>query len=674
MSRNTDYDILFETVQIGPVTARNRFYQVPHCTGMGYAMPKTVAAMRKVKAEGGWAVVCTEYCSIHPSSDDGPYAFCTLWDDDDIRNQSLTTEAVHEHGALAGVELWHGGMHVNNRSSRDTPMSPSVATPFHAHPRQARAMDRRDIRDLRQWQVDAAVRAKKAGFDIVYVYAGHDYLPMQFISRRSNRRCDEYGGSLENRARLLREMIEETKDAVGDTCAVAVRLAVDELMGEDGITSEGEGRDIIAMLAELPDLWDVNISDVANDSKSARFSDEGFQEDYISFVKTLTSKPVVGVGRYTSPDRMVSLIRRGVLDFIGAARPSIADPFMPRKIEQGRMDEIRECIGCNICRSGNNEGVPIRCTQNPTMGEEWRRDWHPENIVRSASDKSVLIVGGGPAGSEAARALGQRGYKVTLAEDRDQLGGRINHESRLPGLATWTRVRDWRIGRLNDLANVDIYLNSRLTADDVMEFAADYVVIATGATWRRDGLGGHTRHGISGYELANIFTPDDIFKGDWPTGSVLVYDDDHYYMGGVIAELLATNGCDVTLVTPHSIVSSWTVMTDEQHFIQTRLMSLGVKLITQHKLDLFNGESATLCCLATSKNQCYPCRSMILVTMRNANDTLYNELTERGLSTISRIGDCEVPGAIVHAVYSGHKFAREFDSKESLVRRERVVN
>ena len=185
-------------------------------------------------------------------------------------------------------------------------------------------MDKRDIGNVRRWHRNAALRAREAGFDLVYVYAGHDLgLPMHFISRRTNRRSDEYGGSLDNRVRFLRELIEDTKDAVGDRCGVVVRLAVDQLLGPGGITAESEGRDVIAMLAELPDLWDVNIADWSNDSVTARFADEGYQERYIGFVKSVTSRPVVGVGRYTSPDAMVAAIRRGVMDLIGAARPSI---------------------------------------------------------------------------------------------------------------------------------------------------------------------------------------------------------------------------------------------------------------------------------------------------------------------------------------------------------------
>jgi dimethylamine/trimethylamine dehydrogenase len=327
------YGILFEPVRIGPVTAPNRFYQTPHATGLGSLKPQASAALRGIKAEGGWGVVCTEYCSIHPSSDDTPYGFLTLWDEDDVKALSLIADAIHAHGSLAAVELWHGGNHSANRYSREPLLSPSGRPGKYAPTAPFRAMDKSDIRTFRGWQRQAALRAKKAGFDIVYVYAGHDYLPFQFLSPRTNTRNDEYGGSLENRTRLIREMIEDTKDAVGGSCGVAVRLAVDELHGPGGITSDGEGRDALALLAELPDLWDVNVAgSLGNDSRSARFSEEGFQEEHVAFVKSLTSKPVVSVGRFTSPDRMVSQIRRGIQDFIGAARPSIADPFLPQKI------------------------------------------------------------------------------------------------------------------------------------------------------------------------------------------------------------------------------------------------------------------------------------------------------------------------------------------------------
>ena len=348
MTRDPRYDVLFEPVRIGPVTAKIRFYQVPHCNGMGRKFPSSMAVMRGINAEGGWAVVCTEQCDIHYTGD--VTREIRLWDEKDIPALARMAELVHRHDALAGIELVHNGYHTANLYSREVPLAPSARPVYGYRPTQARAMDKTDIRNLRQWHRRAARHAKQAGCDIVYVYAAHDLgLPLHFISPRHNRRTDEYGGSLENRTRLFRELIEEVKDAVGDTCAVAVRFAVDELLGPEGIVSEREGREVVEMLAELPDLWDVNLSEWANDSVTSRFGPEGGQESYIAFVKSVTSKPVVSVGRFTSPDTMVGPIKRGVLDMIGAARPAIADPFLPRKIEEGRIDDIRECIGCNMC-------------------------------------------------------------------------------------------------------------------------------------------------------------------------------------------------------------------------------------------------------------------------------------------------------------------------------------
>ena len=669
MPRDPRFDILFEPVRIGPVTAPNRFYQTPHATGFGWQRPQSGAALRGIKAEGGWGVVCTEYCSIHPSSDDSPYAFLTLWDDADIAPLALTADAIHAHGSLAGIELWHGGAHASNRMTRVPALAPDTQPALYHLPTTARSMDLTDIRDFRGWQRAAAKRAKQAGFDIVYVYAGHDYLPFQFLSRRTNSRGDAYGGSLENRVRLLREMIEDTKEAVGDTCAVAVRLAVDELHGPEGITSEGEGREIIEMLAELPDLWDVNVAGaLGNDSRSARFSAEGFQEENVAFVKSLTTKPVVSVGRFTSPDRMVSQIRRGIQDFIGAARPSIADPFLPAKIRDGREDEIRECIGCNICRAANNEAVSLRCTQNPTMGEEWRRGWHPERIALYPKREKALIIGGGPAGLEAALTLGRRGLDVTLADAGDSFGGRLLREATLPGLQTWMRVRDWRLHMIGKLPNVQTFPGSRMGATDVADFGADHVVLATGSTWRRDGVGVYAmRHG----QFPDALTPDDIFAGAKVCGPVVIYDDEHYFMGGALAERLAAQGHAVHLVTTAPIASSWTVLTNEQDFLQARLIEAGVTIHPLRALKVQGAAEATLTCVYTGREERLACGTLVLVTGRLPDLSLMHDLSDSGLQAV-RIGDCLAPSSIADAVHSAHRYARMLGEPDLPPRRERA--
>lgn len=658
--------ILFEPVKIGPVTAPNRFYQTPHATGFGWQRPQAGAALRGVKAEGGWGVVCTEYCSIHPSSDDSPYAFLTLWGDEDIAPLSATADAIHRHGALAGVELWHGGAHASNRMTRLPTLAPMVTPAMYHQPTTSRAMDLSDIRDFRRWQRKAALRGKRAGFDIIYVYAGHDYLPFQFLSRRTNQRSDAYGGSVENRVRLLREMLDDTREAVGDTCAVALRMAVDELHGPAGITSESEGREIVSLLADLPDLWDVNVAGaLGNDSKSARFSPEGFQEEYIRFVKGLTGKPVVSVGRFTSPDRMVSQIRRGVQDFIGAARPSIADPFLPAKIREGRADEIRECIGCNICRAANNEGVSLRCTQNPTMGEEWRKGWHPERVPRHAGG-TALVVGAGPAGLEAALTLGRRGLQVSVAFAERAPGGRVNRESGLPGLATWGRVRAWRLTMISKLPNVTLYPESRLSAEDVLAFGADHVVLATGSSWRRDGVG---VIGMTPGDFSGALTPDDVFAGAKVTGPVVIYDDEHYFMGGALAERLAAQGHEVTYLTPQNLASAWTVYTDEQGFVQARLIEAGVRLeFAKLAVGLEDGVLRTTCAY-TGRADELACGTLILSTGRQPEVGLYQALQGK-VASLGLVGDALMPSSMADAIYSAHRFARELGEVVPAMRRE----
>jgi dimethylamine/trimethylamine dehydrogenase len=668
------YDILFQPIKLGPVTAPNRFYQVPHCNGFGWRMPQGMSAMRGMKAEGGWGVVCTEETEIHHSSDLSPFFEGRIWSNDDIPAWQLMTEAVHKHGALAGIELTYNGHDAPNLYSRAAPFdlrSRGIVGGSGYEPGQSRAASKDDLKQVRKWHRNAAIRAKNAGFDIIYCYAAHGLsLAFHFLSKE-NDRADEYGGKLENRVRFLRELIEDTKEAVGDTCAVALRFAVDELLGSAGMQFDGEAQDIVGILAELPDLWDVNVANWSNDSTTSRFEKEGNQEKYISFVKKLTTKPVVGVGRYTSPDSMASAIERGIMDLIGSARPSIADPFLPNKIKEDRLEDIRECIGCNICVTGDMRYVPIRCTQNPTMGEEWRRGWHPEIIAQKKSEEEILIVGAGPAGLEAARALGQRGYHVILTDSKREAGGRVALESALPNLSEWRRVMDWRLTQINKTPNIFFYPSSPMTAQDILEAGAPHVILATGATWRRDGVGRYLSRPVPGN--GNIFTPDDLMNGIVPGGGklpsdkVVIYDDDHYYMGGVLAELLVQNGCEVTLVTPAPSISYWTQFTLEQTRILKRLNNLKVNLLANHFIASCNPTTVTVTNSITSAESTLACDAIVMVTDRIPNDALYHELkpalTEGKLKSLRLIGDAEAPNIIAQAVFSGHLAAREFDEQ-----------
>jgi dimethylamine/trimethylamine dehydrogenase len=667
--REPQFDILFEPVRIGPLTTRNRFFQVPHCNGMGHRDPTAHAVMRGIKAEGGWAVVCTEEVEIHHSTDVAPYVEGRIWDEADIPAHERLVDAVHEHGALAGIQLVHSGLMAANLYVRRPPLGPAHLPVAGTHPVQARRMDAGDIADLRRWHRQAVSRSLRAGYDLVYVYAGHGLTTLQhFLSRRYNDRGDAYGGTLANRARLLREVLEDTLAEVDGRAAVACRICVDELIGDQGLGREAI-EEVLELAGELPDLWDFMVGDWDFDSITSRFADEAAEEEYVRGLKRLTTKPVVGVGRFTSPDTMVRMIRDGVLDLIGAARPSIADPFLPRKIEEGRFDEIRECIGCNVCVAGDWLMTPLRCTQNPSMGEEWRRGWHPERIRPNTTDAKVLVVGAGPAGLEAAQALGKRGYEVVLAEAGTALGGRVSREARLPGLASWIRVLDYRKGQLDRLRNVEIALGSRLDTEEILGYDFDHVAVATGSRWRADGVGRwHTRAlELDGLEL---LTPDSLLAGSRPHGSrVVLFDDDHYYMGGVLAELLAVEGYEVTIVTPEPRVSEWTVNTMEQHRIQRRLLELDVTALTSRTVLSARAGAVSTACVYTERVRELPCDSLVLVTARLPEDALAAELKtafgEHPGPTVELIGDAWSPGTIAAAVWDGHRYAQELDEPAS---------
>ena len=671
--RDSRYDILFEPMRIGPHVAKNRFYQVPHCNGGGYRDPSAAAAMRGIKAEGGWGVIFTEQTEMHHTSEITPFIELRLWEDQDIPGLRRMSDAMKVHGALAGIQLAYSGINGPNFYTKEVPLAPTALPirTFTNDPVQARALDLTDIRNLRRWFVNAAKRSKIAGFDLICLYGAHGFGIFQhFLSRATNQRTDEYGGSLENRSRFAREVVADIREAVGDTTAITMRVSLDETIGDLGF-SNAEVREFVELNAELPDLWDMAHGAWEDCSGPSRFKDEGAQELLVKGIRELSSKPVVGVGRFTSPDVMVRMIKSGTLDFIGCARPSIADPFLPKKVEEGRIEDIRECIGCNMCIAGDMTMSISRCTQNPTFMEEWRKGWHPERVQPKGDSESVLIVGAGPAGLEAARALGLRGYQVAIAEAGTELGGRVARECKLPGLSAWGRVRDYRQYQISQMQNVGVYFDSRLSADDILAFGFQNVAIATGSTWRRDGVARAHVVPIPTDPAMPIYTPDDLMDGKVPTGNVVLFDDDHYYMGGVLAELMGRQGARVTLVTPSAYVSDWTRNTLEQGAIHRRLAELGVEIVLNRSVTRVTGSGVATECVYTRAAHDIEAEAVVLVASRNQNDALWQELkirraewADNGIRSVKVIGDAEAPGPIAWATYAGHRFARELDEPD----------
>ena len=700
MARDPKHDILFEPIQIGPKTLRNRFYQVPHCIGAGSDKPGFQAAHRSIKAEGGWAGINTEYISIHPESDDTHRVSARIWDEGDVRNLRAMTEYIHKYGSLAGVELWYGSSHAPCMETRQTARGVSQYASEFEMMSYCHEMDQDDINEVQNFYVEAAKRSRDAGFDIIYVYGAHSYLPLQFLSPYYNKRTDGYGGSFENRARFWVETLEKVKKAVGDECAIATRFAVDSLYGVDGVEVEEDGMRFVELADPYLDVWDVNVGDIAEwgeDAGPSRFYQQGHQLSWQKFIKDVSKKPVLGVGRFTDPEKMVEVIRSGQLDIIGAARPSISDPFLPNKIDEGRVDDIRVCIGCNVCISRwEIGGPPFICTQNATAGEEYRRGWHPEKFPKAGSEDTILVVGAGPAGAECARVLMERGYTVHVVDKAEKVGGCVNDIATLPGLGEWGYHRDYRETQLEKLVKKNKHSQIALAAkplsvDDCLEYGAEKIVIATGASWNTDGTNCFTHDPLPGVDasLPSHVTPEQIFAGADVGKKVVILNYDPYFMAPSLAQRLAEDGSDVTVVSAAPF-GSYMEFTLEAPNMHRRMHELHVDIMGDvaasqaeaNRLEIYDvygdgserryGGPGKLPRAENKTHRWLEFDTLVLVTGRHSNDELYRGLKARkdewagnDIKDVYVIGDAWAPKLIADATFDGHRLAREIEEERA---------
>lgn len=699
MACDPKYDVLFEPLAIGPKTMPNRFWQVPHCISASSGTPGMNAAVRAMKAEGGWGVVSTEYVSIAPEDDPSPLLLPTIWDDDDVHNLSLVTAAVHMHGALAGIELGYAGPLVLSRDSRLVPRGPSqVAAAFDGGLTYCIEASERELIELQRIYVEAAVRSRAAGFDIVYVYGAHGSGPSQFLSPYTNKRTDRYGGSLENRARFWLETVEAVRGEVGSDCAIALRIATDELRGKVGLTLKETLR-VLEWLDPLVDVFDfvIGATDWGEEIATSRFRPENSWGEWTRAAREAVSKPVVSVGRFTSPDTMVAMLKSGQLDIIGAARPSIADPFLPQKIKDGRLDDIRECIGCNACIGRWEAHSRIVCTQNATMGEEFRRGWHPEKFaVAKNADNDVLVIGAGPAGLECATVLGKRGMRrVHLVDAAPEIGGVLRWIPRLPRLGEWARLVNYRQIQLDKLRNVEVITGTELDVAAALDYGAEIVVVATGASFVEDGANFADHAPIPGANasLAHCLTPEQIMlEGkDVPGKSVAILDYEGYVAGLGLAELLRSRGHEVIYITPFVQVAAYTKFTGEAPNISRLMRELDIRVLTETLVSSiepghigtyrphsdgplrFPDEQGEVR-VPLGEPETIEADAVVLVTDRRSRSDLYDGLTaqeekwaESGVKAVYRIGDCVAPRELSEAIFDGHRLAREIDSPNPAV-------
>jgi 2,4-dienoyl-CoA reductase-like NADH-dependent reductase (Old Yellow Enzyme family) len=667
-------DPLLQPYQLKHLSLRNRIMSTAHepAYSEGGLPGERYRLYHVEKAKGGIALTMTAGSAI--VSADSPPAFGNLhaYRDEIVAPLRALTEACHDEGTAVMIQLTHLGRRTSwNKADWLPVLAPSpVREPAHrAFPKE---MEDWDIARIVGDYALAAQRMKEAGLDGIELEC-YGHLIDGFWSPATNHRDDDYNGSLENRLRFAHQVFGAIRDAVGPDFIVGARLVADEDW-DKGLSRE-DGLEICQRLVAGGDVDFLNIirGHIESDASLSRVIPvQGMRSaphlDFAGEVRAQTKFPIFHAARINDVATARHAIAEGKLDMVGMTRAHLADPHIARKVATGQEDQIRPCVGATYCLDRIYEGGEALCIHNPATGREATI---PHQIAKSDGPaQRIVVVGAGPAGLEAARALGQRGYDVTLAEAGTALGGRVALEAALPGLSEWRRVADYREYQISQMANVEVYLDSALTAEQVLEFGADHVVIATGAKWCDSGVGRNNDATIPRSKGANILTVDALMAGATATGPVVIFDDDHYYMGGVLAELLRGQGHEVTLVTPAADVSHWTHNTLEQGRIQKRLIEMDVTILPLHNVSEIEAGEITVECVYTGRKHQIACATFVPVTMRRVTDALYHGvvdiLAQQGSGpSVVRIGDCYGPGTIAAAVYGGHRYARELGEPAS---------
>ncbi|MBM3119760.1 MAG: FAD-dependent oxidoreductase [Chloroflexi bacterium] len=468
---------LFEPGRIGSMEVKNRLVMPPMATGLALK-DGTVTDCQidyyEERAKGGSGLVIVEITCVDSPVGKGNVRQIAIDDDRFIPGLTRLAEAIKRHGARAAIQLHHAGRQTSARWTGYQPVAPSsIPMPGGEQPRE---LTLKEIAILVTRFGEAAERAKRAGFDGVEIHGAHCYLICQFLSPLSNQRQDAYGGSIENRARFLLEVIKAIREGVGKDYPVWCRLSAVEIGVEGGITLEDT--QVVAKMAEKAGVDAIHVSahTIAPARRPPMAQPPCAFVPFAEGIKKVVSVPVIAVSRIP-PELGEEVIREGKADFVAMGRPLLADPGLPQKVATGRMEDIRPCLYCLTCLDSLNwrkEGVC--CTVNPTLGRE------REYAVKPAeSPKRVIVVGGGPGGMEAARAAALRGHKVVLFDEGDELGGQLLLAAKPPFKETIETLRQYLVRQVTE-SGVELRLRQRFTADLLAELKPDVVVLATGVT------------------------------------------------------------------------------------------------------------------------------------------------------------------------------------------------
>jgi 2,4-dienoyl-CoA reductase-like NADH-dependent reductase (Old Yellow Enzyme family)/thioredoxin reductase len=645
------FKYLFTPIKVGTLTLKNRIVMPPmernYATGDGHVTDRYLAHYEEC-AKGGVGLAVVEATYIDPAGR-GRFNQLGIWKDELIPGLRDLVNVVHKHGTAISIEIHHAGRQTSSRVTGAQPVSASPVPCPQAGNETPREATVEDILDLVNKYAAAAWRAKEAGFDAVEVHGAHGYLPLQFLSPWCNRRTDRYGGSLENRMRFPLEIVNAIRGKVGNDFTLGYRFSADEFI-EGGLTLEETT--IFAQQLEKHRLDYLHVTGGIYETSEIISAPMGVPlgafVPLASGIKSVVSIPVIAVNRIKDPVQAEKILAEGDADLVSLGRAILADPQLPNKAREGRLDEIVGCISCNQgCNARLGDQLDVTCVVNPSVGRERQFVIEP-----AARVKKVMVVGGGPAGMEAARIVAMRGHVVTLYEKASELGGQIRLAAVPPSreeIADITRNLTIQLHKLN----VKIRLNTEVTPELVKKEAPDAVVLATGAE--------PSPLRIPGADKPMAVSAWDVLAQKARVGQhVAVIGGDR--VGASTAEYLAEQGKSV-----HLLEESGTAGADMEPscrlWFQKRLEALeNLQVHTGVEVKAILNDSIVLdrtgCIGPDDQVILAPVDTVVISAGRISNRVLRMKMD--GLAReIYEIGDCVKPRTALEAIYEGGLIGRQ---------------